>query len=262
MKIAVASLDIKWEDKPQNRIICEALVKKAFIQKAKIIIFPEMTLTGFSMNTKLIAEKKDDSETRTFFSALAKQYRLAIIFGVAWRSGRKATNNLVCLDRNGRLIADYAKIHTFSYAGETKFFKKGYQPSSCKIDHAWLSFSICYDLRFPEIFSAFAPRTQAIVNIANWPQKRIEHWYSLLKARAIENQCFIVGANRTGKDGRGVTYKKSSVVFDANGKLLPPVSFSKELDFFLLDFKDQKKHRVAYPFLKDRRPTLYRRFLR
>lgn len=262
MKVAVASPDIKWEDKIANRKICEGFVRRAAAQDAEIIIFPEMTLTGFSMNTALIAEKKEASATFAFFCALARRYGLAVIFGVVWKSGAKTTNDLVCLDKNGCVQADYAKIHPFSYTEETRFCDKGDRPVSCKLGGFQFSFSICYDLRFPEIFSALAPRMQVIVNIANWPRKRMDHWYALLKARAIENQCYAIGVNRTGTDGCGVVYEKSSAVFDANGGILSPVFSTKKLDFYLLNLQEQGKFRKKYPFLNDRRPHFYRSLYR
>ena len=262
IRIAVASPDQRWENKAENRKLCEALVCQAAKKKAEWVVFPEMTLTGFSMNTSLIAERKESSETLSFFSSLAKEYGLCIVFGVVWKHGVKATNNLVCLNKNGRVIADYAKIHPFSYASETKFYEKGGHLALCKVGGVCFGFSICYDLRFPEVFSALAPQAHVLVNIANWPSKRIEHWYALLKARAIENQCYVVGSNRTGIDGHGVSYKKSSAVFSAQGQKLASVSSEKKLDVFVLDMKEQKIFRSEYLFLNDRQPALYRRLFR
>lgn len=262
MKIALASPDILWEDKIGNMKICESLVRRAVLKKADLVVFPEMTLTGFSMNIKLIAERKENSATQAFFSELARRYRLTVVFGVVWKHGKKASNNLVCLDRKGREKAIYAKIHPFSLAGEAKFYLKGSHLAPCAINGVRFGFSICYDLRFPEIFSALTSKTQVFVNIASWPQKRIDHWYAILRARAIENQVFMIGVNRTGKDGHGICYKKSSAVFGADGKIMKSVHRAKDLDVYVLDFKKQKEFRRKYPFIKDRRTYLYRSFYR
>ncbi len=261
MRIALVSLDQVWEDKRANREKCLDYIVKAKELAAEFIAFPEMTLTGFSMNTELIGEKQDQSETIEFFSQQAKSNKIGIAFGVVFFRGDKATNNLIIVDENGVLLTSYAKIHPFSFSGENEFYLGGEKICSCKIGEANIGLTICYDLRFPEIFQYLSRECNLLLTIANWPEKRVNHWITLLQARAIENQSFMVGINRTGTDGNKLRYVKSSVVFGPIGeKLIPNHSF-RDLDIFDLPLDSIKSVRASFPVKQDRKSELYKSLL-
>ncbi len=187
MKVALISLDQKWEDKAYNMQRCAKLTARAAACGADLVIFPEMTLTGFTMNTQLSAEDPEQSSTLNAFGALAKEHGISLVAGLAVSNGCKAANTLVAFSGEGLEQARYAKIHPFSLAREDSFFQAGNSLAKMRMPEFKLGFSICYDLRFPELYSALAKDCEVLVNIANWPKRRVTHWRTLLQARAIEN---------------------------------------------------------------------------
>ncbi len=261
MKIAVVSLDQVWEDKEANLKICKEYIRTASQQKVDLIIFPEMTLSGFSTNIELIAEDKKENLTIENFSKLAKKYSIAMIFGVVIKDREKALNQAVFLDNKGKVIAKYNKIHPFSFAGEDRYFNAGEQLGICNFQDYKIGLSICYDLRFPELYSAMAKECDAIVNIANWPKKRVVHWNALLKARAIENQVFIVGVNRVGIDGNGLQYQESSEVYNANGESLKPENTYKNMKIYTVDRKFTEEFKQKFNTTNDRKPNFYKEII-
>ena len=188
MKIAIASLDQVWEDKQANRVLCEAFVKNASAKSSDLIIFPEMTLTGFSVKNTALSEDISNSETLKWFSSVSKKYGVNIIFGaLLHKEGAKPPFNMLCVSNSAGIVEPlYAKTHLFSLSGEDRHLSPGNKVATYKINNMIFGFAICYDLRFPELFSAMAGTCEAIVVIANWPFSRIGHWNTLLKARAIE----------------------------------------------------------------------------
>jgi omega-amidase len=252
MKIALIQLDIAWEDKRENYARAEKFFKRAAREACDIIVFPEMFDTGFSMNISALADH-GRGETSVVLSGLAKKYGLNIIAGFAEKlSGMKKAKNLaVVFDRNGSVIAKYAKMHPFSFAGEDRFFSKGNTRVIFPIEGISASVFICYDLRFPEIFRDLAKEIQMIFVLANWPVSRKDHWETLLKARAIENQCFVIGVNRTGRDGNGIRYPGSSHVFDPLGKDICSGSAREQFVVCDIDTRTVFKVRSRFPFLDD-----------
>jgi omega-amidase len=220
MRIALVSLNQIWEDKYTNLLECEKYIEKASQENIDLIIFPEMTLTGFSTNIIFTAEDENTSKSLVTFSNLAKKYSIAIIFGVVIKDNDKALNKSIFINQQGELIGKYSKIHPFSFAGEDTYFNGGNKLVIVNFEDMNIGLTICYDLRFPELYSSLGSRCDLIINIANWPSKRIDHWNTLLKARAIENQLLIAGVNRIGIDGNGLEYIESSNIFNANGEKL------------------------------------------
>jgi len=261
MKIAIVSFNQIWENKHENMISCIAYIKKAVSLNSEIIIFPEMTLTGFSMKSHEIAECIDNSETIDFFKSLAKEYAITITFGMVLISPQKPTNNLIVISPLGKILVNYAKIHPFSFLLEDKYYSKGNELAQCIINNIPFGFTICYDLRFPEIFQALSKQSEIIVTIANWPEARKDHWETLLKARAIENQCVCIGVNRIGEDGNGITYTKSSSVFNQSGQRIQSEISENELHVFDINTSQINEERQRFPLKNDRRIELYKTVL-
>jgi omega-amidase len=263
MKIALISLDQIWLDKPKNLAKCAKLLAKASEFSASLAIFPEMTLTGYSVDTLHLAEEYEDSRTVKEFKRLAKENHIAIIFGLSVVSGeetisQKAKNRAVCVDKNGEIVAFYDKIHPFSLAGEEKFFDSGDTLATAMIEGARISFSICYDLRFAELFTTQADKTDIFVNISNWPAVRVDNFTSLLNARAVETQAFVIGVNRIGEEPSGAKYIKSSACFDPSGAKMPSINSSKELNIIEIDIEEVSRCRAKFSAIKDRQPRLYK----
>ena len=214
-----------------------------------------MSLTGFSMNTKLTAEK--DKNTVHKFCNIAVQYNIAIGIGWVKKSDCIAENHYTVISGRGEELSDYIKIHPFSYAGENNFFSAGSEIALFELgNYKWSSF-ICYDLRFPEVFQIASRTAEVIVVPANWPKQRDEHWKCLLKARAIENQCFILGVNCTG-NVNGIAYVGNSCAISPDGKVLRKLE--DEPGILIVDLKENvKRLRDNFPVKKDRRMDLYRK---
>src|SRR3990172_5423672 len=197
MITALVQYDPEWEDKERNKQKLNWLLENNFKQ-ADLLIFPEMTLTGFTMSPEKFSEK-ENGESFDFFSEIASKYECNILAGLIIEQKGSYFNSLLHIDKKGKLVTIYKKLHPFSYSKEDKYYSKGDNPVTTKIEGWNVGLTICYDLRFPELYRLYAKeRTELIVNIANWPVTRIEHWKTLLKARAIENQCYIIGVNRVG----------------------------------------------------------------
>jgi omega-amidase len=261
MNIALCSLDQFWEDKQKNRSKCLSAITRAKAGKADVIIFPEMTMTGFSMNTGLIAEGFKKSDTLNWFREQARIFEIYIVFGIVITGKRKPLNSCIVINRTGSIVGLYAKVHTFSYADEDQHYDRGAKIAACKIMTEKIGLTICYDLRYPEVYTSLAKSCSAILNIANWPAERIDHWTTLLRARAIENQLYIFGVNRRGIDGKGIKYIKSSIAVSPRGEIIPPDSKGNDLDLYSIDFNAVKSYRKVFPALKDRRPSIYKKYL-
>lgn len=250
IKIALAQLNIKWEDKLINQKKCQKLVQKAAKQKTDIIIFPEMTLTGFSMNVSKIAEKETESQTASFFQQLAKKYSIAIVFGVVFQKNKKGKNLAVMIDKRGKILAKYQKIHSFRLAEENKYYENGKSLSVFSYCNFKISLLICYDLRFIGLFNSLLKhKPDLVIVIANWPKERIGHWSALLKARALDVQSYVAGVNRTGKSNN-LEYNGQSAVFSPKGEILSALG-EKNLGLINLDKNKLKAYRKKFPFLLD-----------
>ncbi|MEE0264067.1 MAG: carbon-nitrogen family hydrolase [Acutalibacteraceae bacterium] len=259
MKIALFQMNIAWEDKEANFKKLETAVSKVIEQGVRALFLPEMSFTGFSMNISLTAES--DYYTVKKVSDICKKYKLAIGFGWVEKYGDKAKNCYTVLDENGSELSTYTKIHPFSYASEDDYFVKGDKTVRFNIESTELSCVICYDLRFPELFQAISKNENisAIVVPANWPAKRAEHWHTLLKARAIENQVYIIGVNCTG-DIDKIKYTGGSCVINPNGEVEAIADDSEVLLYATLDY-DIKALRDSFPVKKDRQTGLYKGLL-
>lgn len=260
MKIALVSLDQVWEDKDANLKLCEDNIKEASQYSVDLIVFPEMTLTGFSTNVDYTSENFENSSTLTKFSDLAQEYNISILFGIVIKEEESIFNKAVYINSQGEILGAYSKIHPFSFSGENEYFDAGNSLVIVSDFGMRIALSICYDLRFPELYSAYAVNADLIINIANWPSKRVEHWNVLLKARSIENQVFVAGVNRVGTDGNGLEYNESSYLYDANGQLVTS-ELSESMKIYSVDAKDTQKFKDGFNTVNDRKIALYRAIL-
>ena len=248
MKIALVQYSPAWEDKESNRKKILSLISD--IQGVELYIFPEMSLTGFTMKSKEMSETINGDSFR-FFSSIAKEKSTNIFAGIIERRNKCNYNTLIHIKPDGNLLKLYRKIHPFSYSGENENYYAGVKPALTKIRNWKIGLTICYDLRFPELYRKYGKkRAHLIVNIANWPNTRIEHWRTLLKARAIENQCYVAGVNRVGKDPK-LNYIGFSSVFDPVGKQIIAVENEEKVIVVELDKNYVREVREKFPFLED-----------
>lgn len=258
MKIGLTQMDIVWEDKERNMEKAAKLIEQAAKQGVELLVFPEMTFTGFTMDTALAGEEMLFSPTLRFFKENSRKYHMAMAFGFVEDFGEEYYNKLMIVSE-GRVIYDYDKIHPFNYGEEGRHYIGGHEVKTATLKDMEISGFVCYDLRFPEVFQAVSGQADMILVIANWPKERILHWETLLRARAIENQCYIIGVNRTGK-GNGVEYMESSMAFDPSGERLTKAHSKSELMVVEVDADKVKQIRKKYPFKEDRQMELYETF--
>ena len=249
MLLGLVQYDPEWEDKERNKQKLSWLLENNF-KESDLMIFPEMTLTGFTMNSTQLAEATD-GESYEYFASLASTYKCHMIAGIIEEEKDKFYNTLLHIDKKGRLVTKYRKIHPFSFSTEDKHYKRGEKPVATIIEGWNVGLSICYDLRFPELYRSYGKeRTELIVNIANWPVARIEHWKILARARAIENQCYFVGVNRVGKDPK-LDYNGFCCVIDPMGNEI--VTAYDEEKLLIADISKDTVNdvRKTLPFLDD-----------
>ncbi len=256
MKIALYQMHITWEDKAANMAKLEAQLKEASAKRADILLLPEMSFTGFTMNTDVSGETGE--ETVESVKALAVQYGVTVGFGWVKDCGQKAENHYTIVDKSGVCLSDYAKLHPFSFAGEDQKFRGGERLTSFLLEEIPCSNFICYDLRFPEIFQIASKDAHVIIVPANWPAKRSSHWKTLLQARAIENQVYILAVNCVGQMD-GLYYSGDSCIINPDGRVMEMLSDEEGL--IIYDLKDDaEQYRKSFPVRKDRREELYDSF--
>lgn len=257
MKISVFQLNTVWENKRENMLRCRKAVMDAARCGAELVVFPEMTLTGFSFGRKL-ADKNDF--TVRFFSECSKECSVSCAFGYSVQEQGRLYNRLSVTDYQGNTVCSYDKIHPFSYSGEDKVFSSGNRAVTAQVGGITFGLAICYDLRFPELFAELSKTADCIIVIANWPESRRDHWQTLLKARAIENQCYIIGCNRCGT-GNGFSYSGDSAVYAPDGTILSQADSGRE-QLILADIMRENVIAVrgGFPVRNDRRIDLYRNF--
>lgn len=211
--------DLAWEDKPASRARIERMLADAGVSAGDLVVLPEMCETGFSMNVERTA---DDGSSAAWLSALAARHRATVVGGITvWApGGQRARNRALVVGPGGETIAQYDKLHPFSYGREAERFEGGERVVVFEWGGLRVSPLICYDLRFPEAFRACRMLgAEAFVVISNWPAERAEHWRALLRARAIENQAAVLGVNRAGDDPY-LAYAGGSVAFGPRGEVL------------------------------------------
>ncbi len=254
MQIIGCQLDIRWEDKPANFAAVRRLLDAADSASPALIVLPEMFATGFSMHVNQIAEDAG-GPTEQFLSELAKERKSFVMAGTVGRqSDGRGRNEAVVFDPTGHKIVSYMKLNPFSVGGETKYYARGEDVQIVSVGAWELAPFVCYDLRFPEVFRrAGQLGANLIVVIANWPVVRIDHWTALLAARAIENQAYVVGLNRTGRDPH-LSYNGRSAIFDPHGRAIAQLNDEVGLLSAHLDLAALTHYRHEFPVLADLRP--------
>ncbi|MCY6371777.1 carbon-nitrogen family hydrolase [Clostridium ganghwense] len=259
MRIALGQIDVAWKNTSKNKEKCEEFIQKASENKVDMIIFPEMTITGVSNNVPYLLEANE--EIVQWFKDRANKYNINICFGYVKEADDKGQNNLLVVSPKKEKIVEYTKIHPFSYANEDKYFKRGEEIKFFNINEMIFSPFICYDLRFPEIFQIASKKAHAVIVIANWPKNRREHWMALLKARAIENQCYVFGVNRVG-EVKSLVYSGDSMIIDPLGNVIETISEKEELIIADINLKEVENIREKFNIKNDRREEFYAEFIK
>jgi predicted amidohydrolase len=251
MNTHLVQIDSVWEDRPTNHAKTPQLIADAHPQPGSLIILPEMFSTGFSMNLPVTAEEEGGA-TEQFLREIAAEYQSCVIGGLVTpaASGR-GMNQALAIAPDGRILARYTKNHPFSMGGEEKVHVAGTSVSLFEWQGLKIAPLICYDLRFPELArSAVRAGAEVLIYIAAWPVKRIQHWITLLQARAIENLCYVIGVNRCGTDPQ-FTYSGRSLVVDPHGIIIADAAEQERVVSAQLDPNVVRNWRSQFPALKD-----------
>jgi predicted amidohydrolase len=263
MIVAGLQTDIAWEDPPTNFERVEEMAARAMAEEIGasgeppvLLVLPEMFATGFSMNSELVSAFSE--ETRAFLAELASRLSVHVLGGYAEPAQPLPANGCSVFAPSGDEVLHFRKLHPFSMAKEDQHYVGGDALPTADIGGIRVTALICYDLRFPEPFRPAAPRTDLYCVIANWPDPRREAWSALLRARAIENQAYVLGVNRVGM-GSGLAHSGDTALFDPMGEVLDAVTpYEVGVARGDVNPKEVKRVRRHLNFLKDRRPDLYR----
>jgi omega-amidase len=253
LKVTLVQANQVWEDKQANLINYERILSNTI--ESDIIILPEMFHTGFSMEASKFAEKMENSMGLDWLKKISKEKKSSIYTSLIIEDNGCFYNRGVFVIPSGEVTV-YDKRKRFALAGEDRVFDAGSSRTIVEYKNWKIQLQICYDLRFPEIArnkldNHQNPLYDILIYVANWPEKRSLHWKTLLTARAIENQCYTIGVNRVGEDGKNLIYAGDSLISNALGVVSFIEPFVEEAKTVTISKVDLTKLRQDLPFLKD-----------
>lgn len=260
LRIGLVQSDIIWEDVEANLLRYSGKLD-ALAGKTDIIVLPEMFATGFSMNSEQIAQPQNGHIAK-WLQDEAERCKCAIVAGAAIEeiiNGQKYYFNRLLWTESNRTQKWYDKRHLFGMAGENQHYTSGNNQVIINYLGWRIRPFVCYDLRFPVWCRNVAPQASdpdfmydCALYIANWPASRSLQWSMLLRARAIENQCFTIGVNRVGTDIKGYAYSGDSAAISYQGTdIISMVSYAEQVETVMIDKRDQDTYRRKFPFIKD-----------
>jgi omega-amidase len=255
MNVLALQFDVAWHDPRANHAKVSAMLDAAGAPAGALVVLPEMFATGFTTSMELLAGLAD-GESEMFLLESARQRNVCIIGGLVARDDEGSfCNEAFVAFPDGRLPLRYRKIHPFTPGGEDRCIRARDDVIVFEWQGLQIAPFICYDLRFPEVFRA-ATRSgaQVLAVIANWPASREEHWLTLLKARAIENQCYVIGVNRCGADPT-TRYMGRSEILGPRGGEIAAASGAQCAISAKLDAAALLDCRAQFPVLQDMRPA-------
>ena len=226
---------------------------KSIDQKTEVVVLPEMFSTGFSMKPTELAEPMD-GETVEWMKRVSNENGIVLTGSIIIEEEGKFYNRLIWMLPNGQ-YGQYDKRHLFAYGEEDKHYSPGNKRLIASVKGWKINLLVCYDLRFPvwarQQSTAAGPEYDVLIYVANWPERRSHAWKTLLCARAIENQCYVIGVNRVGSDGNNIYHSGNSLVIDPLGQVL--YHMADEEDIFTIPLQKEKleEARTKFPFWKD-----------
>jgi omega-amidase len=256
LRLALGEYDIGWHDPEASLRRAARLVERAAAGGAELMVLPEMCATGFTMEPERYAEPVD-GPSATRLAELACAHRIHLLAGLAIREEADGTpeyyNAALLLGPDGERLGEYRKQRLYAHAGEDRPYRPGSGHRVFDVRGVRIAPLICYDLRFPELFRAAGPEVDALMVLANWPVARRFHWDVLVRARAIENQCYVAAVNRTGSGG-GLEYDGGSAAYDPMGRRLDSArEVGSSPAMVEIDPAEVTRVRSELPFTVDRR---------
>jgi omega-amidase len=262
LTITTIQTNLHWEDKPANLKMLQEKIM-GIQEKTEIVVLPEMFNTGFTMKPEQLAEPME-GETVTWMKRVAMERKVVLVGSVAIKTEERTetvssfTNRLLWMLPNGQ-YGYYDKRHLFAFAGEDQHYTAGNKRLIASVKGWKINLQVCYDLRFPVWArqSSFAKASEdkaeydLLIYVANWPERRSHAWKTLLQARAIENQCYVVGVNRVGNDGNNIYHSGDSMIVDPLGEVLYTKKDEEDIHTITIDKAQLDTVREKLPFLKD-----------
>jgi predicted amidohydrolase len=251
VRVAAIQHDIVWEDAAATRAHVTPMIAKAAADGARLIVLSEMFATGFSMHPERVAED-EGGPSETFLLEQAAAHQVHLIASIAQRGADGKYRNNAIVAAPDATVRRYAKIHPFSFAGEHERYAAGTEFLTADLEGLRVSVFVCYDLRFADEFWPLARDTDLYVVPANWPQPRHHHWRALLRARAIENQAYVLGVNRVGL-AKDLPHVGGSALLDPLGRTIFEGEGNEAVLVGEADPATVIEIRAKFPFLADRR---------
>ncbi|MBX2923096.1 MAG: amidohydrolase [Chitinophagaceae bacterium] len=256
LAVTVIQTALYWEDKPANLAMLTQKIN-ALQPGAEVVVLPEMFSTGFSMNPARLAEKMDGA-TLQWMKETASGKKIILTGSIIIEEEGRYYNRLLWVRPDG-VVGYYDKRHRFAFAGEDQQYTAGNKRLIASVKGWRINLQVCYDLRFPvwarqsrhPYQPGAYPEYDVLIYVANWPQKRSTAWKTLLQARAIENQCYTVGVNRTGSDGNNIYHSGDSMIVDPLGELLYHQGDKEDVFTCILHKEKLDEVRTKFPFWKD-----------
>lgn len=258
VSISLGQMNIQLGRPELNLVNAESMVARAAEQGSNIIVLPELWSTGYDLENAVRYASSLDSGIFQETAGLALKYGINIVGSCLSLIDRGVFGNTALwIGSDGSILADYTKIHLFRLMLEERYLTPGNRPTIVMTPFGKVSLAICYDLRFPELFRYYAlAQTQMVFLPAEWPYPRLNHWRTLLKARAIENQFFMIACNRVG-ESKGTSFFGHSMVVDPWGDILVEGSEEEALLSAVIDLESVSEVRQKIPVFQDRREDLY-----
>jgi predicted amidohydrolase len=252
LTITTIQSNLIWEDKEANLQLLQKKID-SITEKTEIVVLPEMFSTGFSMRAKELAETME-GETVEWMRTVSNKNGIILTGSVIIKEEDKYFNRLIWMLPNGQ-YGYYDKRHLFAYAEEDQHFNSGNKRLIASVKGWKINLLVCYDLRFPvwarQKSEDGIPEYDVLIYVANWPERRSHAWKTLLCARAIENQCYVVGVNRVGDDAKNIHYSGNSLVIDPMGQVLYHMADEEDVNTITLSKEKLTEVRTKYPFLND-----------
>lgn len=260
LRLALLQMHIEAGNPERNFGKLLELMDKAMESEAKpdLLLFPEMWNTGYALQEIGRLADPDGQRTEAMLSEFSKKHGVYIVGGsIAEKRRDGVYNTMLAFDRDGAKIGDYSKIHLFRLMAEEKHLQAGDKPGRLVIQGAEAGMMICYDIRFPELARKLALDGAKLLFVpAEWPNPRLHHWRTLLTARAIENQMYVIACNRMGESGE-TSFFGHSMVIDPWGEIVAEAGEEETILFADIDLALVDEVRTRIPVFEDRRPTLY-----
>jgi omega-amidase len=252
LSITTVQTNLRWEDKAANLHMLERKIN-AIEEKTEVVVLPEMFSTGFSMHPQAFAETME-GETVEWMKRVAADKKIILTGSIIIKEDEHYFNRLIWMLPNGQ-FGYYDKRHLFAFAEEDKHYTAGNKRLIASVKGWKINLQICYDLRFPvwarQQSTSNGPEYDVLIYVANWPDKRIHAWKTLLCARAIENQCYVVGVNRIGNDGNQIYHSGNSLIISPLGEVLYYMPDIEDVFTIALEKEKLDEVRTKFPFWED-----------